>query len=67
MSDALYICSRGDAETRRLCVAGDSLSLPALSRPAKIFERALRKFAQLLRVSASPREQFIAPRAGDIV
>jgi hypothetical protein len=56
------ICSRGDAETRRLQFANGSFSLQTSRFPAQLIEGASRKFAQLLRVSASPREHFLILR-----
>jgi hypothetical protein len=52
-------CSRGDAETRRLQIAEGSLSLQTSGFSRELFESAPRKFARLLRASASPREHFL--------
>jgi hypothetical protein len=55
-------CSRGDAETRRRNTAEGSLSLLTSPLAGKFFEGATRKVAQLLRASASPRENILVLR-----
>ena len=68
MRAALFYCSRGDVETRRLEIS-PLRSLRTLREPKNDISRRGRREPRVfdgltLRVSTSPREQFTAFRAG---
>ena len=57
-----YICSRGDAETRRTNI---QCPLRTLCEP-KLIRAETAKIAEFLRVSASPRGHLMAPNGAGV-